>query len=123
MFGWERLSKGQHLAVTWLVAFGSNLSALWILVANGFMQDPVGATFDPVTMRMQLTSFQKLIFSPDVQSKFVHTSIAGYVTAAVFVTGVSAFYLLRERHVPLAKRSLRMAALFGVLATIGVITL
>ncbi len=123
VFGWERLSRGQHLAVTWLVAFGSNLSALWILVANGFMQDPVGATFDPFTMRMQLTSFQKLIFSPDVQSKFVHTSIAGYVTAAVFVTGVSAFYLLRKRHVSLAKRSLRMAVLFGVLATIGVITL
>ncbi len=123
VFGWERLSKGQHLAVTWLVAFAANLSALWILVANSFMQDPAGATFDPFTMRMQLTSFRKLIFSPDAQSKFVHTSIAGYVTAAVFVTGVSAFYLLRKRHIPLAKRSLRMAVLFGVLATIGVITL
>ena len=123
VFGWERLSKGQHLAVTWLVALGSNLSALWILVANGFMQDPVGAAFDPITMRMQLTSFPKLIFSPDVQSKFVHTSIAGYVTAAIFVAGVSAFYMLRRRHMPLAKRSFRMAALFGVLATMGVITL
>ncbi len=123
VFGWERLTKGQHLAVTWLVAFGSNLSALWILVANGFMQDPVGAAFDPHTMRMQLTSFQDLIFSPDAQSKFVHTSIAGYVTAAIFVAGISALYMLRNRHVPLAKRSFRMAALFGVLATIGVITL
>ncbi|HET9106925.1 MAG TPA: cytochrome ubiquinol oxidase subunit I [Steroidobacteraceae bacterium] len=123
VFGWERLSRGQHLAVTWLVALGSNLSALWILVANGFMQDPVGAAFDPITMRMQLTSFPKLIFSPDVQSKFVHTSIAGYVTAALFVAGVSAFYMLRRRHMALAKRSFRMAALFGVLATMGVITL
>ena len=123
VFGWERLSKGQHLAVTWLVALGSNLSALWILVANGFMQDPVGARFDPATMRMQLTSFPQLIFSPDVQSKFVHTSIAGYVTAAIFVAGVSAFYMLRKRHVALAKRSFRMAALYGVLATMGVITL
>lgn len=123
VFGWERLSKGQHLAVTWLVAFGSNFSALWILVANGFMQDPVGASFDPLTMRMQLSSFPKLIFSPDVQSKFVHTSIAGYVTAAIFVAGVSAFYMLRKRHMDLAKRSFRMAALFGVLATMGVITL
>ena len=123
VFGWERLSKGQHLAVTWLVAFGSNFSALWILVANGFMQDPVGARFDPLTMRMQLSSFPKLIFSPDVQSKFVHTSIAGYVTAAIFVAGVSAFYMLRKRHMDLAKRSFRMAALFGVLATMGVITL
>jgi cytochrome bd ubiquinol oxidase subunit I len=123
VFGWERLSKGQHLAVTWLVALGSNLSALWILVANGFMQDPVGATFDPATMRMQLTSLPQLIFSPDVQSKFVHTSIAGYVTAAIFVAGVSAYYMLRKRHLALAKRSFRMAALFGVLATMGVITL
>ncbi len=123
VFGWERLSRGQHLAVTWLVALGSNLSALWILVANGFMQDPVGATFNPLTMRMQLTSFQRLIFSPDVQSKFVHTSIAGYVTAAIFVAGVSAYYMLRNRHLDLAKRSFRMAALYGVLATIGVITL
>ncbi len=123
VFGWERLSKGQHLAVTWLVAFGSNLSALWILVANGFMQDPVGAAFDPHTMRMQLTSLQDLIFSPDVQSKFVHTSIAGYVTAAIFVAGVSAFYMLRKRDMAIAKRSFRMATLFGVLATIGVITL
>jgi cytochrome d ubiquinol oxidase subunit I len=123
VFGWERLSKGQHLAVTWLVALGSNLSALWILVANGFMQDPVGAAFDPVTLRMQLTSLPALIFSPDVQSKFVHTSIAGYVTAAIFVAGVSAFYMLRKRHMALAKRSFRMAVLYGVLATMGVITL
>ncbi len=123
IFGWERLSKGQHLAVTWLVALGSNLSALWILVANSFMQDPRGAVFNPTTMRMQLASFGALVFSPDAQSKFVHTSIAGYVTAAVFVAGVSAFYMRRHRHMDLAKRSFRMAALFGVMATIGVITL
>ena len=123
VFGWERLSKGQHLAVTWLVALGSNLSALWILIANSFMQDPQGAAFNPVTMRMELTSFQHLVFSPDAQSKFVHTSIAGYVTAAIFVAGISAWYMLRRRHMDLAKRSFRMAALFGVLATIGVITL
>lgn len=123
VFGWERLSKGQHLAVTWLVALASSLSALWILVANSFMQHPQGAVFDPVTMRLQLTSFSKLIFNPDAQAKFVHTVIAGYVTGAIFVAGVSAFYLLRKRHVPLAKRSFRMAVLFGVLASIGVITL
>ena len=123
VFGWNRLSRGQHLAVTWLVALGSNLSALWILVANSFMQDPQGAAFNPVTMRMELHSFQQLIFNPDAQSKFVHTSIAGYVTAAIFVAGISAYYLLKQRHVDLAKRSFRMAALYGVLATIGVITL
>ena len=123
VFGWERLSKGQHLAVTWLVALGSNLSALWILVANSFMQDPRGAAFNPATMRMELNSLQQLIFNPDAQSKFVHTSIAGYVTAAIFVAGISAYYMLKRRHLDMAKRSFRMAALFGVLSTIGVITL
>ncbi|WP_297910196.1 cytochrome ubiquinol oxidase subunit I [Thiomonas sp.] len=123
VFGWKRLSKMQHLLVTYLVALGSNLSALWILVANGFMQDPQGAHFNPVTMRMELTSLPALIFSPDAQAKFVHTSIAGYVTASIFVCGISAWYLYRGRHVELARRSFRMAALFGVLATAGVITL
>lgn len=123
VFGWKRLSKGQHLLVTYLVAVGSNLSALWILIANGFMQDPRGAAFNPVTMRMELNSFGDLIFNPDAQAKFVHTSIAGYVTGAIFVAGVSAWYLLRNRHVDLARRSFRMAALFGVLATAGVVTL
>lgn len=122
-FGWDRLSKAQHLTVTYLVALGSNFSALWILVANGFMQNPQGASFNPVTMRMELTSLGALIFSDDAQTKFVHTSIAGYVTAAIFVTGISAYYLLRGRHVEIAKRSFRMASLFGVLSVAGVITL
>lgn len=122
-FGWDRLSKGKHLAVTYLVALGSNLSALWILIANGFMQNPQGAAFNPVTMRMELTSFGSLIFNEDAQTKFVHTSIAGYVTAAIFVTGVSAYYMLRGRHLELAKRSFRMASLFGLLSVAGVITL
>ncbi|AKJ67630.1 cytochrome BD oxidase subunit I [Pandoraea thiooxydans] len=122
-FGWDRLKRGQHLAVTYLVALGSNLSALWILIANSFMQMPHGASFNPTTMRMELSSFTELIFSPDAQAKFVHTSIAGYVTAAIFVAGVSAWYLLKQRHVDLARRSFRMAVLFGVLATAGVITL
>ena len=123
VFGWGRLKRGQHLAVTYLVALGSNLSALWILIANSFMQDPQGAHFNPVTMRMELSSFSALIFSHDAQAKFVHTSIAGYVTAAVFVAGVSAWYMLKNRHTELARRSFRMAVLFGALATVGVITL
>jgi len=122
-FGWERLTKAQHLTVTYFVALGSNLSALWILIANGFMQDPRGAYFNPLTMRMELDSFLSLLFSPDAQSKFVHTSIAGYVTAAMFVAGVSAYYMSNKRHMELAKRSFRIAALFGVFATAGVITL
>jgi cytochrome d ubiquinol oxidase subunit I len=123
VFGWERLTKAQHLIVTYLVALSSNLSALWILVANGFMQDPRGAHFNPITMRMELHSFTDLLFSADAQSKFVHTSIAGYVTAAMFVAGISAYYMLKKRHMDMARRSFRMAALFGVLATAGVITL
>lgn len=123
VFGWDRLSKAQHLVVTYLVAIGSNLSALWILIANSFMQDPHGAIFNPVTMRMELSSFSALFFNPDAQAKFVHTVLAGYVTAAIFVCGVSAFYMLRNRHMDLARRSFRIAALFGVLGTAGVVTL
>jgi len=84
-FGWDRLPRLGHLTVTWLVAIGSNLSALWILVANGWMQHPVGAVFNPATMRMELTSFWDLIFNPVAQAKFVHTVGAGYVTRAMFV--------------------------------------
>ena len=123
LFGWHRLSRGKHLIVTYLVALGSNLSAVWILVANGFMQDPQGATFNPITMRMELTSFAHLIFNADAQAKFVHTSIAGFVTGSIFVAGVSAWYMLRKRHMEIAKRSFRMAVLFGVFASIGVIGL
>ena len=122
-FGWDRLSKPAHLAVTYIVALGSNLSALWILVANGFMQDPVGAKFNPDTMRLEFTNIGALIFSDDAQAKFVHTSIAGFVTAAMFVMGISAFYLLNQRHREFAARSFRMAALFGVISSLAVITL
>jgi cytochrome d ubiquinol oxidase subunit I len=122
-FGWERLSRPAHLAVTYLVALGSNLSALWILIANGFMQDPTGARFDPNTMRMEFMNFGALVFSDDAQAKFVHTTIAGFVTAAMFVMGVSAFYLLRREHRDFAARSFRMAALFGVISSLAVVTL
>jgi cytochrome bd-type quinol oxidase subunit 1 len=83
-FGWDKLSKMAHLTVTWLVALGSNLSALWILVANGWMQHPVGARFNPDTMRMEVTDFMSVIFNPVAQAKFVHTVNAGYVTGAIF---------------------------------------
>ncbi|HEY1856769.1 cytochrome ubiquinol oxidase subunit I [Acidocella sp.] len=122
-FGWDRLSKPAHLAITYLVALGSNLSALWILVGNGFMQDPVGAKFNPDTMRVEFTDFGALIFSDDAQAKFVHTSIAGFVTASMFVMGISAFYFLNKRHREFAARSFRMAALFGVISSLAVITL
>src|SRR5476651_643248 len=84
-FGWDRLSKTQHLTVTWMVALGSNLSALWILVANGWMQSPVGAEFNLDTMRMEVTSFAAVMFNPVAQAKFVHTVSAGYVLGSMFV--------------------------------------
>jgi cytochrome d ubiquinol oxidase subunit I len=122
-FGWDRLSRRQHLVVTWLVAIGSNLSALWILVANAWMQNPTGAHFNPNTMRMELDSLREVIFNPVAQSKFVHTVSAGYVTGAVFVLAVSAWYLLKRRHVEFAKRSATVALSFGLAASLSVVVL
>lgn len=122
-FGWNRLSRVQHLAVTWLVALGSNLSALWILVANGWMQNPVGAQFNYHTMRMEVTSMAEVILNPVAQAKFVHTVSAGYVVGSVFVLSISAFYLLRGRHLALAKRSLAVAASFGLASSLSVVVL
>src|ERR1700752_3626843 len=113
-FGWDRLSKLGHLTVTWLVAIGSNLSALWILIANGWMQHPIGAVFNPDTMRMELTSFWDLIFNPVAQAKFVHTVGAGYVTGSMFVVAVSSYYLLAGRFKPFAKSSLGLASVLCV---------
>jgi cytochrome d ubiquinol oxidase subunit I len=122
-FGWDKLSRVAHLAVAWLVAIGSNFSALWILIANGWMQNPVGAEFNPDTMRMEMTSFYEVMFNPVAQAKFVHTVSAGYVTAAVFVLGVSAWYLLKGRHVELARRSITVAASFGLASALSVVLL
>ena len=107
-FGWERLSKLGHLIVTFLVALGTNLSALWILIANGWMQNPVGATFNPETMRMEVSDFGAVLFNPIAQAKFVHTVSAGYVIASTLVLGVSAYYLLKGRFIPVARRSMKI---------------
>lgn len=122
-FGWDRLSKVGHLTVTYLTAIGSNLSALLILIANGWMQNPVGAEFNPVTMRMEMTSFWEVLFNPVAQAKFVHTISAGYVTAAGFVLGISAWYLLKRRDMAFARRSFRIAASFGLASALSVIVL
>lgn len=122
-FGWDRLTRVQHLVVTWLVALGSNFSALWILIANGWMQNPVGTAFNFETMRMEMTSFAEVFFNPVAQVKFVHTVSAGYVTGSVFVLGISAWYLLRGRHKALARRSFAIASAFGLAGTLSVITL
>ncbi len=122
-FGWDRLGKVQHLGVTFLVALGSNLSALWILIANAWMQNPVGAEFNPQTMRMELTSFADLLFNPVAGPKFVHTVAAGYVTASMFVLGISSWYLLKLRDPSFAVRSFAVAAAFGLASTLSVIVL
>ncbi|PQJ67369.1 cytochrome ubiquinol oxidase subunit I [Photobacterium angustum] len=122
-FGWDRLSKRQHLTVTWLVALGSNFSALWILIANGWMQNPVGADFNFETMRMEMVSFADVIFNPVAQVKFVHTVASGYVCGSMFILGVSAYYMLKGRDIAFARRSFAIAAAFGMASIVSVMIL
>ncbi|MEQ9916293.1 cytochrome ubiquinol oxidase subunit I [Pectobacterium aroidearum] len=122
-FGWDRLGKVQHMAVTWLVALGSNFSALWILVANGWMQNPIASDFNFETMRMEMVSFADLVLNPVAQVKFVHTVAAGYCTGAMFILGISSYYLLKGRDIAFAKRSFAIAASFGLASVLSVIVL
>lgn len=123
LFGWNKMSKASHLVVTWLMAIGTNLSALWILIANGWMQNPVGTTFNAETMRMELTSFKEIFFNEVAQSKFVHTISAGYVTGAMFVLAISCYYLLKKSNIEIARRSITIATSFGLLAALSVVVL
>ena len=120
-FGWERLTKWKHLLATFCVAFGSNLSAMWILVANGWMQNPMGSEFNFETVRMEMSSFFDLWLNPVAQTKFLHTVTAGYVTGAFFVLAISSYYLLKGRDVGFAKRSFSVAATFGFIAAVSVL--
>ncbi len=122
-FGWDRLSKLQHLIVTWLLAIGTSLSALWILIANAWMQHPVGAEFNYDTMRMELTSIEELFFNPVAGVKFVHTVAGGYATGSMFVLGISAYFLLKNRDIPFARRSFRIATGFGLASVLSVMLL
>ncbi|WP_445371596.1 cytochrome ubiquinol oxidase subunit I [Methylomonas sp. HW2-6] len=122
-FGWDRLSKVQHLMVTWLLAVGTSLSALWILIANGWMQHPVGAEFNYETLRMEMASFADVFFNPVAQVKFVHTVAAGYVTGSMFVLGISSWYLLNQRDIGFARRSFSIASAFGLASVLSVIVL
>ncbi|QNM97853.1 cytochrome ubiquinol oxidase subunit I [Chitinimonas koreensis] len=122
-FGWERLSRVKHLMVTALLALGTNLSALWILIANAWMQNPVGAVFNYHTMRMELSSLSAVFFNPVAQAKFVHTVAAGYVCGSMFVLGISAYYLLKARDTAFALRSFAVAAGFGLASALSVIVL
>ena len=122
-FAWDRLTRVQHLVATWALAMGTNFSALWILIANGWMQFPVGARFKAETMRMEVTDFMAVLFNPVAQAKFVHTVSAGYVTGSIFVLAISAWYLLAGRHVEFAKRSMTVAASFGLASALSVVVL
>jgi cytochrome d ubiquinol oxidase subunit I len=122
-FGWDKLTKVQHLVVTWLLAVGTSLSALWILIANGWMQYPVGAEFNYETLRMEMTSFADVILNPVAQVKFVHTVAAGYVTGSMFVLGISSWYLLNKRDIGFARRSFSIASAFGLASILSVIVL
>lgn len=120
-FGWEKVSKKFHLAATWLTAIGANLSALWILVANAWMQYPAGMRFNPETARNEMVNFWDVLFSPVAMNKFFHTVTSAFVLAAVFVIGVSAWYLLRKREEKLARKSIKIASIFGLIGAICVI--
>ena len=119
-FGWNKVSKRTHLAATWLTGIGASVSALWILVANAWMQHPVGMTFNPDTVRHEMTDFWALVLNPVATSKFFHSVFSGWMTGAIFVIGVSSWYLLRKRHTRFALASIRIAALTGIAGTLAV---
>ncbi|MGA1976266.1 MAG: cytochrome ubiquinol oxidase subunit I [Bacteroidales bacterium] len=119
-FGWNKVSKKFHLVSSWLVAIGANLSALWILVANAWMQNPVGMAFNPDTARNEMVSFRAVLFNPVAIDKFLHTIFSGFLLASVFVMGISAWYILKKREEWIAARSMLIAALFGLLSSLMV---
>lgn len=119
-FGWNKVSKKFHLASTWLVAIGANLSALWILVANAWMENPVGMVFNPDTARNEMNSFSEVIFNPVAIDKFFHTVTSGFVLASVFVIGISSWFLIRKREELLARKSIYIAGIFGLVSALAV---
>ena len=119
-FGWDKVSKRFHLASTWLTGIGAAISAIWILVANSWMQHPVGMEFNPDTVRNEMVDFWAVAFNPVAISKFFHSWFSGWMTGAIFVIGVSCWYLLRKRHVRFATASIKTAALVGIVGTLAV---
>ena len=117
-FGWNKVGKKFHLASTWLVAIGANLSALWILVANSWMEHPVGMVFNPETARNEMESFWAVVFNPVAVDKFLHTISSGFVLASMFVVGISSWFLLKKREIRFAQRSILLAAIFGLLSSL-----
>ena len=118
-FGWNRVSRRFHLVSTWMVFIGSNISALWILVANAWMQNPVGMEFNPMTARNEMSDFWAVLLSPTAMSKFFHTVTSAYTLSACFVVGVSAWFILKKRHFEFARKSILLASVFGFLSIIA----
>lgn len=117
-FGWKRVSKKAHLAATWLTILGATLSSLWILVANGWMQYPVGMEFNPDTARNEMVNFWSILLSPVAINKFFHTVLSGWVLGGVFVAGISAWYMIKKRNIEFARQSLKVGAIFGLVSSI-----
>ena len=120
-FGWNRVSRRFHLVSTWMVFIGSNISALWILVANAWMQNPVGMEFNPMTAHNEMSDFWAVLLSPTAMSKFFHTVTSAYTLSACFVVGVSAWFILKKRHFEFARKSILLASVFGFLSIIATI--
>lgn len=119
-FGWEKVGKGFHLASTWFVGIGAAISAIWILVANSWMQHPVGMEFNPDTVRHEMVDFWALVLNPVAVSKFFHSWFSGWMTGAIFVIGISCWYLLKRREIRFAMASIRVAAVVGLFGTFAV---
>jgi len=117
-FGWKKVSKRFHLTATWLTVLGATLSALWILVANAWMQYPVGMQFNPDTVRNEMIDFWSILLSPVALNKFFHTVLSGWVMGSLFVIGISSWYLLKKREIDFALRSLKVGAIFGIVSSL-----
>ena len=117
-FGWKKVSPGFHLASTWLTGLGATISAWWILVANAWMQCPVGCEFNPDTMRNEMVSFAEVALSPFAVSKFCHTVTSSWIIGAIFCIGVSCWYLMKKRHTKLAIESIKIGAGVGLVAAL-----
>lgn len=115
-FGWKKVSKRFHLIATWMVFFGANISALWILVANAWMQNPVGMEFNPLTARNEMVDFWAILLSPTALNKFFHTVTSAYTLSACFVIGVSGWFILKKRHIEFARKSIMLASTFGLIS-------
>ena len=119
-FGWEKVSKRTHLVATWMTGIGAAISAIWILVANSWMQHPVGMEFNPDTVRHEMVDFWALVLNPVAISKFFHSVFSGWMTGSIFAIGISCWYLLKKREVQFALASIRVSAIVGIVGTFAV---